>query len=109
MLISLGIVSALLGSALLPPATAHAVESSDDRAAQTVQDYVDAFATPGVAAAVLTLDGVEQVVTGRDGLGAAITSDTPFRIASLSKSMTATAIMVLVQDGALDLDDRVVD
>lgn len=109
MLISLGIVSTLIGSTLLLPATAHAVESPDDRAAHAVQDYVDAFAVPGVAAAVLTLDGVEHVVTGRDGRGAAITSDTPFRIASLSKSMTATAIMALVQDGTLDLDDRVVD
>ncbi|WP_374196600.1 serine hydrolase, partial [Microbacterium sp. BF1] len=30
---------------------------------------------------------------GRDGAGAAITPETRFRIASMSKSMTATAIM----------------
>ncbi|PRB18911.1 serine hydrolase [Microbacterium sp. MYb62] len=75
----------------------------------SVRGYVDAFATPGVAAAVISDGEIELVVSGRDGAGEAITPDTRFRIASLSKSMTATAMMVLVQDGALRLDDRAVD
>jgi CubicO group peptidase (beta-lactamase class C family) len=102
----LGIVSALLVSGAVPSAAADSATSAEN----TVDAYVDAFATPGVAAAVISRGGgVDLIVRGRDGAGRAITSETPFRIASMSKSMTATAIMLLVQDEGLDLDDRVID
>lgn len=101
----LGIVSALLVSGTVPSAAADSATSAEN----TVDAYVDAFATPGVAAAVISRGGVDLIVRGRDGAGRAITSETPFRIASMSKSMTATAIMLLVQDEGLDLDDRVID
>src|SRR5262245_55341787 len=35
------------------------------------------------------------------------TADTEFAIASMSKSITASAVMLLAQDGALSLDDPV--
>jgi CubicO group peptidase (beta-lactamase class C family) len=37
------------------------------------------------------------------------TPNTDYRLASLTKQFTATAIMLLVQDGKLDYDDRVID
>jgi CubicO group peptidase (beta-lactamase class C family) len=39
------------------------------------------------------------------GQGKPVTPDQRFRVASLSKSLTASAIMKLVEQGALDLDD----
>lgn len=38
--------------------------------------------------------------------GVAVTPQTNFRLASVSKQFTATAILLLAEDGALDLDDR---
>ncbi|MET2010931.1 serine hydrolase domain-containing protein [Microbacterium chocolatum] len=68
-------------------------------------------AVPGIQAAIrlrgeLVLDfawGVSDVETG-----APVTSESLFRIASHSKTFTATAVMQLVEDGALRLDDPVV-
>ena len=67
---------------------------------------------PGVAVGISVGD---QTVFSK-GYGVAdltsrqpVTPDTRFRIASHSKTFTATAVMQLVADGALRLDDRVVD
>ena len=38
-----------------------------------------------------------------------VTVDSKFRIASLSKAVTAAGILTLVQDGTISLDDRMVD
>jgi CubicO group peptidase (beta-lactamase class C family) len=43
---------------------------------------------------------------GHTATGAAVTSETPMVIASLSKSMTAAAMLRLVEDRAIALDDR---
>lgn len=101
----LGLVSALIVSAMVPTVAAASSTGSDG----TVQAYREAFASPGVAAAVISGGETELIVSGRDGAGAAVTPRTPFRIASMSKSMTATAIMLLVQDRRIGLDDPVVD
>ncbi|MFF0578301.1 serine hydrolase domain-containing protein [Streptosporangium saharense] len=73
-----------------------------------VDDYRSVYGTPGVAAAVIDGSSVETIVRGRDGDGNAVTARTRFRIASMSKSMTATATMLLVDRGRLSLDDPVV-
>lgn len=73
-----------------------------------VDDYRSVFATPGVAAAVIDGPSVETIVRGRDGDGNAVTARTPFRIASMSKSMTAAAIMLLVDRDRISLDDPIV-
>jgi CubicO group peptidase (beta-lactamase class C family) len=39
--------------------------------------------------------------------GAAMTTDTIFRIASMSKAVTSVAVMILVEEGALLLNDPV--
>lgn len=68
-------------------------------------------AIPG-AAMVVVRDGqvVDVHAYGvRDDRGAPITPSTPFMIGSLTKSMTALAVMQLVQDGRLSLDAHVID
>ncbi|WP_343948845.1 serine hydrolase domain-containing protein [Nonomuraea longicatena] len=75
---------------------------------RVVDDYRSVYGTPGVAAAVIDGSSVETILAGRDGNGAAVTARTPFRIASMSKSMTATAVMLLVERGRVSLDDPVV-
>jgi len=67
---------------------------------------------PGMAVAVVHED---QVVLAR-GFGEtrlhdgrSVDADTQFGIASLSKAMTATALAILVDEGKLDWDHRVVD
>ncbi|HTK57085.1 MAG TPA: serine hydrolase domain-containing protein, partial [Gemmatimonadales bacterium] len=73
-----------------------------------------AYAAPGApGAAVLVVHdtsvtirtyGVADVVTG-----ARVTAESDFRLASLTKQFTATAIMLLAHDGQLSLDDPVTD
>ncbi|MGY1625233.1 serine hydrolase domain-containing protein [Geodermatophilus sp. SYSU D00965] len=60
---------------------------------------------PGVAAAVVDGDRTTLVAgVGDDGRGGAVTPRTRFRVASLSKSFTAVAVLQLVQAGRVDLD-----
>ncbi len=67
---------------------------------------------PGMAVAVVHED---EVVLAR-GFGQTrlqngrpVDADTQFGIASLSKAMTATALALLVEEGRLEWDDRVID
>jgi CubicO group peptidase (beta-lactamase class C family) len=62
---------------------------------------------PGIAAAVATNDGVifEGAVGKKSKLQSApMTTDTVFRIASMTKAITATAALQLVEQGKLALD-----
>ncbi|GAB2971989.1 hypothetical protein GCM10023080_039970 [Streptomyces pseudoechinosporeus] len=71
---------------------------------------MDATRAPGISYAVVGPDGpIHQRSWGTDGRGERVTADTPFLWGSVAKPITATAVMVLVQDGRLRLDDRVVD
>jgi len=83
------------------------VEQALDR---FVGDQLRSTSIPGAALA-LTHDG--QVVHvrgfGRDSDGTPVTADTLFRIASLSKSFTSLAVMQLVEQGRVSLDDRITD
>jgi CubicO group peptidase (beta-lactamase class C family) len=82
--------------------------------ADPVDDYVRAqmaaFHLPGMSIAVVR-DGT-VIRTGGYGLanvesGTPATPDTVYKIASVSKQFIATAIMLLVQDGRLRLEDSV--
>ncbi len=73
---------------------------------------LDAGEVPGVVAMAATDKGVcyEGAFGLRDlGQGAAMTLDTVFRIASMTKAVTSTAAMQLVEQGRLTLDDPVPD
>ncbi|MDM4721992.1 serine hydrolase [Micromonospora sp. WMMA1363] len=74
---------------------------------QHVEEYRAVYGAPGVAAAVIDNGVLQKVVSGRDGDGQAVTSRTRFRVASMSKSMTAAAIMLMVKRGAFSLDEPV--
>ncbi|WP_419185785.1 serine hydrolase domain-containing protein [Rohdeia mirabilis] len=95
------------------PATglASAALDADERAAlDRVLEEWDRDDGPGLAAAVWR-DGELVYAVGR-GLadlerGVPITADSRFRIASTSKQFTAAAILLLVEDGALDLETPV--
>ena len=82
----------------------------------TVAEEIDRFlsaqmqdsAIPGAAVAVTRGDRVLMVRGyGHDSTGEAVTGDSLFRIASLSKSFTALALMQLIDAGRMDLDDPV--
>ncbi|MEV0582565.1 serine hydrolase domain-containing protein [Nonomuraea sp. NPDC050310] len=99
------LVTAFLTLAVLLLGWTGAAHASGDG---LVDEYRAVYGTPGVAAAVVDGKAVETIVRGRDGDGNAVTARTRFRIASMSKSMTAAAIMVLVDRGRVSLDDPVV-
>lgn len=71
-----------------------------------------AFASTGLPgmSAVVTRGG--QVVHaggfGQDSAGRAVTAGTPMRVASVSKSFTSAAVLTLVDDGRVKLDEPVV-
>jgi CubicO group peptidase (beta-lactamase class C family) len=91
------------------PAAASDASGGDvvERIEAHVADGLRVNHVPGAALAVVDDDGEVHLrgfgVTGRDG--ERVTPDTPFVIGSTTKSMTALAVLQLVEDGAVDLDD----
>ena len=104
----------LAAAAAVPAASAsHPLQAAPDG---TVAARVDRFLTtqlqesaiPGAAVAVTRGDRVLLVRGyGRGSTQAPVTGDSLFRIASLSKSFTALAVMQLVDAGLVRLDDPV--
>jgi CubicO group peptidase (beta-lactamase class C family) len=72
---------------------------------------LDAFGTPGMSVAVVQ-DGKVAFVRGYGlrslGDDASVDARTVFHIASISKTFTATAIAILVDEGKLAWDDSVI-
>ncbi|MCE7009815.1 beta-lactamase family protein [Kibdelosporangium philippinense] len=66
-----------------------------------LQNYVDAGQLPGVVTLVARGDDIDVRTFGP------VERDTIFRIASITKPITAAAVMLLVEDGKLALDDPV--
>ncbi|XKK39831.1 beta-lactamase family protein [Nocardiopsis sp. ARC36] len=72
--------------------------------------HLERVGLPGATVAVTRGDRVVHTGGyGHDGNGEPLRADSPMRIASLSKSMTALAVMQLVEGGAVGLDDPVRD
>ncbi len=70
---------------------------------------VPVHAAPGMAKVATRGDAVIMSKgEGRDANGAPITADTPMRVASLSKSFTAAAVLTLVDEGRIVLDRPVI-
>ncbi|GAA1645957.1 serine hydrolase domain-containing protein [Actinoplanes couchii] len=98
---------AVLALALFVPGPAWAATPT------TVDDYLrqarDATDLPGVSAVVTHGEEIVKATgSGHESTGAAVTADTPMRVASLSKSMTAAAVLTLVDEGRVALDQPVV-
>ncbi|MGO9874909.1 MAG: serine hydrolase domain-containing protein [Acidimicrobiia bacterium] len=73
--------------------------------------HVERGALPGLIALVARHDHVHVDVLGTNAVGdrAPMPRDAIFRIASLTKPITAAATMILVDDGVLALDDPIDD
>ncbi len=101
-----GLLLALAACAGTPPMPAPASSPPTAGLDALLRDYTGDV--PG--AAVLVLKDGEAVVRRGTGLadleaGTAVTPQTHFRLASVSKQFTAAAILLLAQDGRLTLDD----
>lgn len=84
-----------------------------DRLETTVAAQMHSARIPGLALAIITDHELQYargfgVTTTVDG-AVPVTADTLFRIGSISKTLTATLIMRLVEAGALDLDAAIID
>ncbi|MBP2216527.1 CubicO group peptidase (beta-lactamase class C family) [Arthrobacter sp. CAN_C5] len=74
-----------------------------------LENQMRSAAIPGLAVAITQGDRVVHVRGfGHDSQGRPVTGDTPFRIASLSKSFTSLAVLQLVDAGLVSLDDPVI-
>jgi methyl acetate hydrolase len=74
---------------------------------KVLEDAVASGQVPGVTTAAANANGVlHEAAFGRRGLdgGAAMTLDTVFRIASMTKAITGAAAMQMVEQGKLSLD-----
>jgi CubicO group peptidase (beta-lactamase class C family) len=71
--------------------------------------YVEPAFAPGVVGVVAHGSNVEPIVLGKMAFGAGgdMRRDTIFRIASMTKPITAAAVMMLVEEGKLRLDEPV--
>jgi CubicO group peptidase (beta-lactamase class C family) len=68
----------------------------------------DSTGLPGMSAVVTRGDRIVHATgLGRDATGRPVTADTPMRVASVSKSFTAAAVMTLVDEGRVVLDQPV--
>jgi len=77
---------------------------------EVLKTAIDRGDVPGVVAMAATRDGVfYQGAFGRRNLpdGAAMTADTVFWIASMTKAITSTAAMQLVEQGKLTIDQPI--
>ena len=75
---------------------------------ELLQAYVDDGVIPGAVALIADRDGVEATAVGSAVLGGApMARDSIFRIASITKPITAAAVMLLVDEGRLALDEPV--
>jgi CubicO group peptidase (beta-lactamase class C family) len=74
-----------------------------------VAPYVDRGEVPGLVAAVLRGDRLEVQALGAKSAGGSdpVRRDTLFRIASMTKPITAAATMLLVEEGKVKLDEPV--
>ncbi|MFF3852888.1 serine hydrolase domain-containing protein [Micromonospora sp. NPDC002575] len=73
-----------------------------------LREAFDSTGLPGMSAVVTHGDRIVHATgLGRDASGRPVTADTPMRVASVSKSFTATAVMTLVDEGRVALDQPV--
>ncbi|MEO3849375.1 serine hydrolase domain-containing protein [Streptomyces sp. B8F3] len=97
----------LLLLAALAPGPAHA-RTATPQVDAYLRERAQATGTPGLAYAIVGPGGIESTgAFGHDGDGRPVTARTPFLWGSIAKPVTATAVMTLVESGAVDLDEPV--
>ena len=73
-----------------------------------LETYTDSGSLPGAVGLVSSGSRTETAVVGSATIGgAAMARDSIFRLASITKPITAAAVMMLVEDGRIALDDPV--
>jgi CubicO group peptidase (beta-lactamase class C family) len=106
------LLSALFCSILTPSLLPAAKLADPEAIERFLADAVSAHELPGLVALITDEDEVLYVSAHgqRDVAGEKpMTTDTIFRIASMTKPIAATAIMMLVEEGKLSLDDPIGD
>jgi D-alanyl-D-alanine carboxypeptidase len=115
---ALGLVVALAIAAASCSSSESASPTSDDAALvaidqaamqRTLDETAEALLVPGAMVVVTTPSGTHRLHHGTTTLGEEVapTSSTPFRIGSVTKTMTAAVILQLVEEGEVDLDDPI--
>lgn len=102
-LISLSVLPSITrAEALQQPTYAATLESY-------LRNQMEAYHIPGIAIAIVRAEKVEYLAGhgNANAAGAPVTPQTPFLLASVSKAMTAVAILQLVDEGRINLDDSV--
>lgn len=101
-------IAVLVSLMLTSTATAQSHDRTD-RIDALIDQALPASGAPGLAYAIVDANGSTVGAHGVTRLGGdiAITPDTPFPLGSISKSLTALAVIQLVEAGHLDLDDRI--
>lgn len=98
----------LLLIAALASLPAQARSSATQQVDAYLRERARATDTPGLAYAIVGPGGTERTgAFGHDGDGRPVTARTPFLWGSIAKPVTATAVMTLVESGAVDLDEPV--
>ncbi|WP_344203231.1 serine hydrolase domain-containing protein [Aeromicrobium alkaliterrae] len=98
------------GAAMAGSARSTNDATSADRLDAFVRDQMQRADVPGAAYAVVGPEGVRLEGTfGTDGAGDPVTAATPFLWGSVAKPVAATLVVLLADDGLLDLDDLVVE
>jgi CubicO group peptidase (beta-lactamase class C family) len=102
----------LLAVAALALAPEPRAQHSEGDLDEVIQTYMELGKIPGVAAAIIKGDQVvwaKGYGTANFELGTTVSLDTPFFLASISKTTTSTALMQLRDEGLFALDDNVND
>lgn len=110
--VGLGALLTILGLLVMTnifPAYADSIHDETDFSAVDayVEAQMQALRTPGLALAIVQGDQVVYVKgygQARPDDGSSVTSQTPFMIGSTTKSITALAVMQLVEAGKIELD-----
>ena len=110
----LSLAMSLAPSPVMSPALSASVAArvAGEPSPAVIDDYLatamESTALPGMSV-VVTHQGkiVHAAGYGHDSTGEPVTENTPMRVASVSKSFTAMAVMTLVDDGKISLDEPV--
>ncbi len=107
-------VVVLMACCISAPSASAAASVAPDRATLKRVDSLvdDRMAANGVPSAAVAIVAGDRIVHARgfgaaDGSGRQATAATPFLLGSTTKSFTALAVMQLVEDGKVDLDDPI--
>jgi len=100
------VVGILLAAAPAAQAQPLAAEPTSAALDAYLGKAMDSLGLPGMSVVVTHGDKVVHAAGyGHDSAGRPVTASTPMRVASLSKSFTAMAVMTLVDDGEIALDE----